>query len=253
MAWSAKTSGTANYLRGIWGISTDPPTLTRQPQTPNVDPSRYVMSWSTASTSAVADIESLTAGGLTLVTNNAIQAGFRGSVVLNSAGGWDVDLFSLPGEWARLSSIPWSIQFDNGIEVTETGTIAKPKIANPGEGWFLDENGDNKKTPDGRLLRDPTVHTRCVIRLKVRRGQWALDPAFGSRLWEIDTTTDVKRKAQAAIEEALQPEIDNGSIVDVLVGAVQTDHENGFVYIPVEIYPTGADGSLFIGRFLVGQ
>lgn len=252
MTWTSKTSGTSAWMRGVWGITVLPPTLIREPVSPTPGITSRLMQWSTASDDADADIESLTLEGTSAVVNNVVQSGFTGTCAANADGGYDVDVLATVDQWQKLPALDWSIRFNNGVTVTKTGIISKIRAANLGTGWYINSDGDNETTNDGRLKRDNTILTRALIRLKVRRGQWTLDPNFGCRVWTIETTKNAGRLAETYIREALQPMIDDGSIDTITVGNVKVREPDGGLYVEIGILPVGAANTVSLGRLSLG-
>jgi len=230
------------------------PTLTRQPVSPNPDVTKHIMSWSTESDASPANIESLTVEGVPVVVNNVLQTSdFIGTISANGANGFDVDVLAKQDPWGSLPGIDWSIRFDNGIEVTIVGTIAPAREENVGDGWALDGDGNNIKTRDGRLKRDPTVTTEAIIRLKVHRGKWPFDLDIGSLFWTIKTTTDAKKKAEPYARQALQPMIESGKISEISVSNVQVQEPDGAMYVEISVLPVGGKNAVFLGRFQLGE
>jgi phage gp46-like protein len=222
------------------------------PITPNPDITSRLMSWTTESTSADANIEVLTIEGVNVVVNNVLQSGFLGTVALNTANGYDVDVVAVTDPWGNLPVLNWSIQFDNGIQVVSQGTITRAKIENLGDGWELDFEGNNLKLPDGRLKRDPTIGTEALIRLQVHRGEWWGDLELGSTLHLINDTKNAKKEADDAIRLALKPMIDRGALAEIRTSDVLVQEPEGALYIRVELFPVAGDNSIDLGRLPLG-
>ena len=111
-------------------------------------------------------------------------------------------------------------------------------------GWLIDPQASGQvdyTLTAGLLDRDDTVSTRCLIRLLTRRGEWLGDPQIGSRLHQIGIIKESRSRVEAAVFEALQPLIDDGSISDVTVADVRAEDQNGFLQISIDI--TEADGT----------
>lgn len=129
--------------------------------------------------------------------------------------------------------------------------IAPPKFDNRGDSWLIDSRGNYQLDNEGKLVRDPTVATRCRIRLSTRRGQFALDPELGSRLHEIQITKNADRQILDAVTEALEPLIDDGSILSF---AIDTQADLSRIYARITVEVPGASGRdvIPLGPFQVG-
>ena len=95
-----------------------------------------------------------------------------------------------------------------------------------GDGWLILPDGNYRISGSGHLVRDATIATRCLIRLKTRRGSWFADPELGSRLHEIAITKDAERAVWDAAQEALQPLIDDGVLEAIDQIEVDTSRPN---------------------------
>lgn len=125
-------------------------------------------------------------------------------------------------------------------------------MADPRE-WtpLMNAQGDYEVS-GGRLVRDYTVSSRCRMRLSARRGQWAYDPDFGSRLHEVKAIREARRMALPIVVEALQPLIDEGSILGVTLGEVESDDRTGLLGVEVFIALPQSDVLESLGLYRIG-
>lgn len=93
-----------------------------------------------------------------------------------------------------------------------------------GESTFIDAySGDY--VPEGApadYQRKPALLTRCILRVRTRRGEWWRDPEFGSRLHLLIREKDLDRVfglAERYGRECLQPELDSGAASALTVRA----------------------------------
>jgi phage gp46-like protein len=107
--------------------------------------------------------------------------------------------------------------------------------ANEGEGWLINDDGDYETTADGRWKRDPTIATRCRVRLKTRRGDWFADPTLGSRLHTLRTTKNAFRLARDYVLEALAPLVSEGAIRAIDVQAIDENPQAGVLKIEIVV------------------
>jgi phage gp46-like protein len=113
---------------------------------------------------------------------------------------------------------------------------------NEGEGWLINDDGDYETTSDGRWKRDPTIATRCLIRLKTRRGEWFADPTLGSRLHTLKNTKNAFRRAKDYVLEALAPLVSEGAIHAIDV--VPLDSDPAPHVLMIEVLVTLPDDSM---------
>jgi len=122
-----------------------------------------------------------------------------------------------------------------------------------GPGWLIEPGspGDYVINSDKTLRRDRTVQTRCFLRIATRRGSYPLDPDFGSRLHLIEITKNADRQVRDAIFEALEPLIDDGSILDV---STEVEAELNMIKARVVVMVPGdtEGGTLTVGSFPIG-
>lgn len=113
----------------------------------------------------------------------------------------------------------------------------------PGTGVLLqDEAGQNFKRGDATLER--------VIRvLRTPRGQCVLDPSYGVDMSFVDKAhPDLAARWQAAVIEALRPEVESGAISDV---AVSVDAVGGHLLYSVSFVDVLARARRTIGNLQV--
>lgn len=120
-----------------------------------------------------------------------------------------------------------------------------------GDGYLLDDSGSYAFDSYGHIMRDPTVATRCRIRLRTRRGEWIFDPTLGSRLHTIQTTKGASGKARQYIREALKPLLDEGAILAIDVGDVETSDSAGLLAVRVAVTVPG-EGVQSLGLIPLG-
>lgn len=89
--------------------------------------------------------------------------------------------------------------------------------------------------PNGQLARDPTIASRCRARVLCHRGKWAVDPAFGSRLWTLKTMKRARHLAVIYIEEALADLIAAKEIEAIRPLEFVEDHRTGALGVRVEV------------------
>lgn len=121
------------------------------------------------------------------------------------------------------------------------GNESQPNVGN---GWLIQIQGkavDYVKTTDGHLCRDPTLRTRCLIRLMTRRGEWFGDPELGSLLHTIQHLKNADAQVARHVAQALQPMIDDGSINKVTIVELVTDFDTGTIAAHIEVEAAGGD------------
>lgn len=273
ISWASQTPGITDELFGVAGVSIDDPVLINTggpsgppPSSPGAGSgggpgdSRALHSGRRCFTSAVGStwtwhiqspgdgpvpvIEDLTIGTQPAIINDVIQPGFHGSIISDGANGLIASVTPESDYWVGLIFIPWSLQFDNGIEVIVTGTICIDEGPNPGDGWLIKEQSpylDYELTTFGKLKRDPTISTRARIRLLTRRGEWFGSPDLGSRLHTIRIMKGIVSVAQLFIVEALQPMVDDGSIAEIVFGDTIVNHEDNTTGIECELVAATGD------------
>lgn len=75
----------------------------------------------------------------------------------------------------------------------------------------------------GRIVRDGTIASRAMLRLRARRGSCYYDSELGSRLHELKTLEQARRKFLLYCKEALKPMLDAGEIKGLTLGGFETD------------------------------
>jgi phage gp46-like protein len=111
-------------------------------------------------------------------------------------------------------------------DAAETGLFQDPQLArgNVGYGWLINDDRDYQLTDNGLMVRDPTLSTRCRVRLLTRRGEYFADPNLGSLLHTIKITKNAEPKIRRFSQQALQDLIDDGEILAVeLVRVIKRD------------------------------
>lgn len=138
-----------------------------------------------------------------------------------------------PGAWTGTAG-SGTVTFTFGDFRVLQDLVLRPR--NDGPGFLYDAHGNLDTDGVGRLVRDETgIVSRAIARLKIRRGQWIGDANMGSRLHQIETTAEFRRRAEDVIREALQPLIDEGSIQDVVVGEPEVDETRAYAAAQVWI------------------
>lgn len=88
------------------------------------------------------------------------------------------------------------------------------------------------------------THQRMIIRLRVPRGSWHLDPTgtLGSRLKDVMRLPDFRAvpEAQLVVEEALRP-MDDIEVVNVTTGRDEGDHRVVGVQVDYQVRDFGIE------------
>lgn len=100
--------------------------------------------------------------------------------------------------------------------------------SNSGDGWAIGPAGDYRMF-GSQLRRDPTIETRCRIRLMTRRGEYFDDVELGSRFHEIKILKNAESQLADMAQLALQPMIDDGSILSIETTSVEVDQVRGIL------------------------
>lgn len=136
------------------------------------------------------------------------------------------------------------------------GRLSYGQQQNEGDDWLAcstyEDGVDYRLTADGDLLRDPDVHTKCLIRLMTRRGEWFADPDLGSRLHTLQITKNAEAAAVGMVREALQPLLDNGQIATIEFGEFVTNAIAGSFFAEIRITPSGHRAPVTITDVPVG-
>ena len=111
------------------------------------------------------------------------------------------------------------VHYPTQIEPPRTINVGRTYGVNPGDGWLIAPGspGDYEINTDKTLRRDRTVQTRCFLRLATRKGSYSIDPEFGSTLHLIQITKDSDQQVRDAVTDALEPMIDDGSILSIVI------------------------------------
>jgi len=118
-----------------------------------------------------------------------------------------------------------------GVDLWEldSATSREDNPGNQGESWLVTDQGDLQVNADNQLQRDQTLTSRCLLRLRTRRGSWFDDSEFGSRIHEIQIDKGAQRLLQDAITEALEPLVDSGELLTIEVATESFIPELGFI------------------------
>jgi phage gp46-like protein len=159
------------------------------------------------------------------------QTGSTFTHIFSIVGDQPIDLGSIPLTGVipigASSAVARSIGGNDGstIDLAASADLYQNReIANGnvGYGWLINDDRNYELTDDGKLARDPTLSTRCRIRLLTRRGEWFADPELGSLLHTIQHMKNIRATVKRMSQQALQPLIDDGEILAVdLVDVVQ--------------------------------
>jgi len=124
----------------------------------------------------------------------------------------------------------------------------------PGRPFGLSINDAGELTLDdnGQLMRDYSVRTRCRVRLLCHRGKYWADPEMGSRFYTLKTLKAAEAKVQAYAAEALQPLIDDGSILGVTTREIDIDEDTGQLVARI-VVSVGQDEAVDLGLLELGR
>jgi len=117
----------------------------------------------------------------------------------------------------------------------------------------LGNSGDLSLDEKGALVRDYSIASRCRLRLKTRRGKWVHDPNIGSRLHELRTLKQAKRKLLPYCKEALEELIAEGLVTKVELGEMVADEYTNRLEAEIFIYEPGGDERVSLGTFRMGE
>lgn len=93
---------------------------------------------------------------------------------------------------------------------------------------LLDVTGAPIIDASGHLTLDNTVQSEVLVRLFAERGRDYRDRTLGSRLRTITTVDQAEREFLGMCEEALKPMLDDGRILRLEMGRLETT-PSGFV------------------------
>jgi len=106
---------------------------------------------------------------------------------------------------------------------------------NLGESWLVTDQGDLLINSSNQLARDPTLTSRCLNRLRTRKGSWFADTEFGSTIHLIEIDKGAPRLLRDAITQALEPLVDSGEILSLDLVVESFIPERGFIAGQVSI------------------
>lgn len=123
---------------------------------------------------------------------------------------------------------------------------------NAGSDIYAGTDGDKQILANGQLRHDATIASRCLRRLKTRRGQWVGDANFGSRFHEIEITKGADKLVDVYAKEALQPLVDDGLIDSITTEIIVFDPARGMIAARLFVTLT-ADGAIVpLGEITLG-
>lgn len=132
-------------------------------------------------------------------------------------------------------------------------TLPPGTLRTVGPDFWLTDGKDNKVDDDGHLVRDSTgVAARAKRRLLIQRGRWVGDPAMGSRLHELKTLTNARKRVDDYVYEALLPLLLDGSVSSFEVGEIEVREPEGYLFVTVGLVIPGESGVTSLGEIPLG-
>lgn len=115
----------------------------------------------------------------------------------------------------------------------------------------ISDQGELSNDEYGHIEKDYSIASQCRFRLKCRRGQWPYDTTLGSRLWQLKYTKSAEPQILDMCREALQDLIDNGQILDVQIGEIEEDVDNGAIKVEI-IVTVSTEEAVNLGLIPIG-
>lgn len=244
-----------------WGTDVSAPVLSHQdpaPGTSGVAPQQIVGCHVTDDGAAIAlatvriyvdegDGEALAYDGSTDTWQAPYAGPSSAQAAITDGYSFTLQVARASGSWVPLSTVTIRVVAQNidGSELDESWsfTIGDPagstEAVGRGPDWLASATGSNTLTGRGRLQRDETIASRARRRLMTRRGEWFADTDFGSRLHLLPSMKDAQRRVEDIMLEALQPMIDDDSVLEIIVGELSADYDRGALGVPVTLVVAG--------------